>query len=97
MARSRISFALKDTIASAYTSLGWKFRNYPAHPSYIRSHKRSKVWKNCGQSKPTKRGKTAGSSLKKYSKANIRNPWIFEYRGPKMDRSKANLFVNGSL
>lgn len=92
-----LSFALNDTIASAYCALGWKFRNYPAHPSYIRSHKKSKVWKNCGQSIPSRRSKSASKSLKKYSKNNLRTPWIFEYRGPKMNTTKAKLFIAGAL
>jgi len=84
-----LAFALIDTIGSAYTSLGWKFRNYPAHPSFIKSHKKAKVWKNCGQSKPSK-----GCKVVSVGKA-IRYPFVFEYRGTKMNKEQAKLFVGG--
>lgn len=83
-----LAFVLLDTIGSAYTSLGYKFRNYPAHPSFIKSHKKSKVWKNYGQSLP-KNSKTANKKMQKIQ----RTPFVFEYRGKKMDKQIAKKFV----
>lgn len=88
-----LSFVLNETIASAYTALGWKFRNYPAHPSYIRSHKKSKVWKNCGQSLPSKAGKN--STAQNWQKKSMRTPFVFEYLGSKMNKEDAKKFING--
>ena len=87
-----LAFRLINTVGSAYTALGWKFRNYPAHPAFIRSHRRSKVWKNCGQSF---QGKSDNSAIAKARRKNVRTPWIFEYKGPKMSRIQARRFTSG--
>lgn len=88
-----LAFVLLNTIGSAYTAMGYKFRNYPAHPSFIRSHKKSSVWKNCGQSKPAKPGKNAKKVIVKSQRKNPRTPFIFEYRGKKMDKQLAKKFL----
>jgi hypothetical protein len=37
---------LVETVASAYTTLGKRFRNYPAHPAFIESHRRKpQTWR----------------------------------------------------
>ncbi len=83
-----LAFVLIDVVASAYRALGWKFRCYPAHPSFIQSYKKSSVWKNCGQSLP-KNSKTANKKMQKIQ----RTPFVFEYRGKKMDKIIAKKFV----
>lgn len=91
-----LAFALIDIVASAYTGLGWMFRCYPAHPSFIRSYKRSKVWKNCGQWIPSASKRTKNRSNKLIAegqKRNVRSPMIFEYRGKKMDKIQAKNFI----
>lgn len=88
------AFILIEYIASAYTSLGWKFRNYPAHPSFIKSHKRSKVWKNCGQSIPALAGAQPIKGLVALSRKSFRTPYIFEYMGSKLDKTEAIKLVN---
>jgi hypothetical protein len=90
-----LAFVLLDIVGSAYSSLGWKFRNYPAHPSFIKSHKKSPVWKNCGQAIPRKAGKKASAGIIKHHRENMRTPWVFEYRGKKMDKQEARRFING--
>lgn len=89
-----LAFVLIDQVASAYTALGWKLRCYPAHPSFIRSYKRSKYWKNCGQSLPRKQGKNADKNILRSLRRNFRTPFVFEYRGPKMDTEIAKRFVS---
>lgn len=39
-----LSFVLLDTLAAAYRDLRWRFRNYPAHPAFVRAHDRSALW-----------------------------------------------------
>jgi len=90
-----LAFVLIDTVASAYRALGWNFRCYPAHPGFIRSYKKSKFWKNCGQSLPTKQGPGADPSLVKYYRKSLRTPFVFEYRGKKMDVETAKIFTKG--
>lgn len=95
-----LAFALIDTVGSAYWSLGWKFRCYPAHPSFIRSYKKSKVWKNCGQSILTKQRSIRKDwknveAWTKHYRQTTRSPFVFEYRGPKMNKEQAKLFVGG--
>lgn len=93
-----LAFVLLETIGSAYTSLGYRFRNYPAHPSFIRSHKKSKVWQNCGQSIGSSRRvknkeDKKGATWKKHFQNSTRSPFVFEYRGKKMDKQIAKKFV----
>lgn len=40
-----LAFVLKNAIASAYKACGFRFRNYPAHPPYIRACARSPLWR----------------------------------------------------
>ena len=39
-----LAFVLLDKIGSIYKRMGWRFRNYPAHPSFVRSSLRSNDW-----------------------------------------------------
>ena len=96
-----LAFVLINYVSSAYAAIGWRVRNYPAHPSFIRSHKRSKVWKNCGQSfqtnaKPGSKssGKKRNSQMLAAARQSMRTPWRFEYRGPKLDKVSAMRLIN---
>lgn len=61
-----LAFTLCDRIAAAYKAFGWLFRNYPAHPSYIRSFEKSEVWRKlissetAAQTKPRVNGLFGG-------------------------------------
>lgn len=82
-----LAMVLSDTVASAYKALGFRFRAYPAHPSYIRSHDRSKAWamtKRPGAfSSP--QGSRRDSRHSKQWNAESRGGAVFEYIGPAMD------------
>ena len=39
-----LAMILADTMAAAYKAIGYRLRNYPAHPSFVRSHDRSPRW-----------------------------------------------------
>ena len=91
-----ISFALGDTMASAYKATGIDVRHYPAHPGFIRSHQKHKLWKQ------TKKGGTFATRSdyrrkKKSSTTNVdkaRPCAVFEYAGPPMEKAKAESLIN---
>lgn len=37
-----LAFYLSETLGAAYKALGYRFRNYPAHPSFVRAYKPEK-------------------------------------------------------
>jgi GNAT superfamily N-acetyltransferase len=39
-----LAFVLLEALGAEYASAGIRFRNYPAHPSFVRAHDRSKHW-----------------------------------------------------
>jgi predicted ABC-type transport system involved in lysophospholipase L1 biosynthesis ATPase subunit len=39
-----LSFVLNDALGGAYKRRGWRVRNYPAHPAFMRAHDRSPNW-----------------------------------------------------
>lgn len=40
-----LSFHLNNTIGAMFKARGFRLRNYPAHPNFIRSHDRSRDWR----------------------------------------------------
>lgn len=82
-----LAFVLMEKLASAYKAIGKRFRNYPAHPMFVKSHRKSGMWRET---------KKAGvfSSLSGQS-AGSRPGWggracgTFEYEGPAMDIEEA--------
>jgi GNAT superfamily N-acetyltransferase len=69
-----LAFVLLDKLGAAYKATGLRFRNYPAHPAFVRSHQRSAAWSQI---------KAAGQ----FSTASAGTGWggracgVFEYRG----------------
>jgi len=94
-----VAFKLAYPVISAYISLGFRIRAYPAHPSFIRSFQHHPdVWKmvkspgvkkTWNGSKPTAKIKwNTGTMLS-------RQCAVFEYIGPKMeDKITANKLIN---
>lgn len=39
-----MAFILAELLGSMYKACGYRFRNYPAHPSYVRSHLKNVKW-----------------------------------------------------
>lgn len=77
-----VAFVLIETVASAYKAMGYRFRNYPAHPGFVRAH-RPAQWsmiKRAGKFSPAS-GRT--SSIK--SNQQQRPCAVMEYIGPAMD------------
>lgn len=89
-----LAMLLGDTIGSAYKAIGKRFRHYPAHPSFIRAHDRSRNWTLCKepgtfQSHTGKTSSTSGAVQQQRPCA------VFEYIGPAMDKATALRFLSG--
>ena len=84
-----LAFVLMDTLASAYKANGFRFRTYPAHPALIRAFDRSRKWAMAN--KPDYKGtnKTSTSTVVHWAQGARPNA-VFEYAGPKMDKSDAD-------
>lgn len=74
-----LAFVLLDTLGAAHRALRLRFRNYPAHPAFVRAHDQSKRWallKKPGQWSPIN-GATSGLG----GKTGGRPCAVFEYCG----------------
>jgi len=93
-----LAFVLLGVVASAYKMMGYRIRNYPAHPSFIRAA-RSTEWKcvkkpgiiskygQCGR-------RLIRGKMEMVCKTQPRPCAIFEYIGPAMEKSEAERLVN---
>jgi ABC-type iron transport system FetAB ATPase subunit len=85
-----LAFVLTEALGAAYKSVGIRFRNYPAHPAYVRANDRSMRWalvKKPGRYRPRAVGK---------HKFGGRPCAVFEYVGPGMtDRAAAQALIEG--
>lgn len=75
-----LAFVLLDKLGAAYKGIGKRFRNYPAHPAFVRSHQHSKDWMQT---------KMAGKFSPVSGRFGGRPCGVFEYVGPAMERSAA--------
>jgi len=87
-----LAFDLLKTVASAYTATGYRFRNYPAHPSFIRSHRVSE-WRLAVRpgtlTMKTKANKKTGCGA-----FGGRPCAVFEFIGKPMERSAAMKLIS---
>jgi GNAT superfamily N-acetyltransferase len=101
-----LAFVLLETVAAAYKTLGHRVRNMPAHPSFVRSHMKSKHWKITSRPFNTlgrKKSHFSTHQLRNRSskgwKQRSRGNYGFEYVGPRLsdvDDAKRLLFPNES-
>lgn len=87
-----LAHTMMSTLGSAYKALGFRFRNYPAHPAFIRSYRRSewKMTKAPGRfGRPTHKGTTCPTMNKQRPCA------VFEYIGGEMDHIDAERLIHG--
>lgn len=96
-----LAFQLADRVASAYSAMGWRFRNYPAHPPFIASHRKSALWKEL----TTPDENMANSRLRAHNVSTMseqdakdrrfggRPCAVFEYVGPTMSKAEAQHFI----
>ena len=81
-----LAMILVERLGAAYKAIGKRLRNYPAHPSFIRSHQRSQVWlqhKQAGDSNAPSR------TSQRSRRGELRLGASFEYVGPAMPRREA--------
>ena len=79
-----LAFVLMETLAAAYKASGRRFRNYPAHPGFVRAHQRSTNWiqtKRAGSYDGIRTGTMLGSGDRPCA--------VFEYVGQAMVRDAA--------
>jgi len=86
-----LSFVLSETVGSAYAALGFDYRHYPAHPSFIRAHRPDK-WALVR--KPGSIGIYGQGSIMHMNGRKFGRPCAsFAYIGPKMDVEQAKAFI----
>jgi hypothetical protein len=70
-----LAFVLTEAIGSEHRAKGERFRNYPAHPAFVRAHDRSPNWRLV---------KAPGKHSSVNSAGNMggRPCAVFEYCGP---------------
>ncbi len=83
-------FRLKEVVASAYSAMGFRFRNYPAHPHYVKAHKPSQ-WKMT-----RKLGTFERRDVLRHRNNAPRPCATFEWIGGKMDRANAKRLLGMS-
>lgn len=76
-----LAFALLETLGAAYAAIGRVFRNYPAHPAFVRSHQRSSAWRQTAKLGTMKQRDSKGAT-------GDRHCAVFEYCGPTMSDTK---------
>jgi GNAT superfamily N-acetyltransferase len=87
-----LAFALLDRLGAAHRAMGLRFRNYPAHPAFVRAHDRSPMWRL--KKKPGQFGSSTGKSSSVGGSAQQQRPCaVFEYAGPAMERSAAAALI----
>jgi ABC-type thiamine transport system ATPase subunit len=90
-----LAFVLIDAIGAAYKAVGKRFRNYPAHPSFVRAHDRSPRWRM--EKRPGAFSGPDGSSSSVGAPVSKGRPCaVFEYVGPAMDRGDAQRLIAGA-
>jgi len=90
-----LAFALIDRLGAAHRAMGLRFRNYPAHPAFVRAHDRSPMWRL--KKKPGQFGSSTGESSSVGGSAQQQRPCaVFEYVGPAMDRGEAERLIAGA-
>ena len=84
-----LAFVLMEKLGAAYKAVGKRFRNYPAHPAFVRAHGRSDQWrefKRAGQFSPANGDTGVGFGRQ-------RPCGVFEYTGPAISREQAELLL----
>lgn len=84
-----LAFALIDSLGAAYAALGSRFRNYPAHPAFVRASARSSAWRQLKQAGVHSRGNTSSAM----GNMGGRPCAVFEFVGPALDERVARRLI----
>jgi len=82
-----LAFVLMEKLGAAYGAIGKRFRNYPAHPAFVRASDRSKYWE-------MKKRPGTFSVVSSAGRFGGRPCAVFEYRGPLMAVSEAKILLS---
>ena len=82
-----LAFVLTETLGAAYKAVGMRYRNYPAHPSFIRCFHESK-WL-CVKKPGTFSAPQGSTSSLTGVNSKSRPCAVMEYIGPAMDKAEA--------
>ena len=87
-----LAFVLNETLGALYKAAGFRFRNYPAHPAFIRGHDRSPRWALCKRP-----GRFSSRSDTGIGRMCLQRPCaVFEYVGdPWWDTEEARRVLGG--
>ena len=89
-----VVFRLLEEVASAYKAIGQVFRNYPAHPAFVRAHQRKRsLWLQCADGAKAVMRDSSATSDTSTVRAGGRPCSVFEYIGPAMDKKLAERFL----
>ena len=88
-----LAMVLTEKLGQAYKALGQRFRNYPAHPAFVRAHDRSPQWAMI---------KAPGIfSSREGATSSTGGTWggrpcaVFQYEGPAGDKVEAAKLITG--
>lgn len=87
-----LAMILIDTLGAAYRAIGMRLHNYPAHPSFIRSHDRSPHWSL--EQRPGRPQGRLGKSAK--ARMGTRLCATFRYAGEAMPLDDARQLLAGA-
>jgi GNAT superfamily N-acetyltransferase len=87
-----LAFVLMDTLGAAYRAAGYRLRNSPAHPSFIRAHDRSPNWALTRRARGNNTSSTSSRFVTEWRQGNRPNA-VFEYRGPADDIAARHLGI----
>lgn len=83
-----LAFVLIDKLGAAYRAVGCRLRNYPAHPAFVRAHRRSNAWATIKESGNFSTKVKVGSAS-----WGGRPCGIFEYIGDAISRNQAETLI----
>lgn len=87
-----LAFVLLDTVGAAYRGIGKRFRNYPAHPAFVRAHDRSPLWRM--EKAPGSHSGRKGATSSTTGRVQQQRPCgVFSYVGPTMPRAEAEALI----
>lgn len=83
-----LTFTLRETLGAAFTACGVRFRMYPSHPTFVRSHQRSPNWRQDGELGSFSTRAHSGK-VKRFEGFGGKHAAVFEYVGPAMSDKQA--------
>lgn len=95
-----LAFVLLEKLGGAYRGIGYRFRNYPAHPAFVRAHDRSPQWMLCKRpgrfsAHPSKTSQLVNRDGKQWNVGG-RPCAVFEFVGPVASIAESRALLEGA-